>query len=163
MKKKRQCYGWRIVLKDEIKEIKISKSNHSIVIIKNGVTVKEQFAIDDEILDYITNLQKENERLNKTLEKVQQEYTDEYNLRHKLSFELSVEKDRALELSEHLTMYSSEETMLKEIEQYKSRIDKAIKLLKEAGCYEEESKQFYDDIWEELPDILNALEGSDKE
>ena len=50
-------------MKDEIKEIKISKSNHSIVIIKNGVTVKEQFAIDDEILDYITNLQENNKSL----------------------------------------------------------------------------------------------------
>lgn len=42
------------------------------------------------------------------------------------------------------------------------KIDKAIKILKEAGCYDEETKTFCDDIWEELPDILNALEGSDK-
>lgn len=55
-------------MKDEIKEIKIIKSNHSIVIIKNGITVKEQFAIDDEILDYITNLQEENsEQLDENL------------------------------------------------------------------------------------------------
>ena len=81
-------------MKDEIKEIKISKSNHSIVIIKNGVTVKEQFAIDDEILDYITNLQQieqghqklngelreENKKLqeeNERLRKQNTEYQDE--------------------------------------------------------------------------------------
>jgi len=51
----------------------------------------------------------------------------------------------------------------KDLDNYKSRIDKAIKLLKEAGCYDEETKTFCDDIYYELPNILNALEGSDKE
>ena len=68
----------------------------------------------------ILNIMKEQlediERLNKALEETQQSYTDEYNLRHKLSLELSIEKDKTLELSNHLSMYSSEETMLKEIE-----------------------------------------------
>jgi len=63
-------------MKDEIKEIKIIKSNHSIVIIKNGVTVKEQFAIDDEILDYITNLQEEIERLNNGCKELEQQIDD---------------------------------------------------------------------------------------
>jgi hypothetical protein len=42
------------------------------------------------------------------------------------------------------------------------RIDKAIELLKEAGCYDEEAKTFCDDIWEELPELLNILQGSDE-
>ncbi len=46
---------------------------------------------------------------------------------------------------------------------YIAKIDKAIELLKEAGCYDEETKTFCDDVWEELPKLLNILEGSDKE
>lgn len=42
------------------------------------------------------------------------------------------------------------------------RIDKAIELLKEAGCYDEETKTFCDDVWEELPKLLNILQGEDK-
>ena len=60
-------------------EIKISKSNHSVVIIKNGVTVKEQFAIDDEILDYITNLQQEKEDYKSRCEKAN-EIINKYEL-----------------------------------------------------------------------------------
>jgi len=46
---------------------------------------------------------------------------------------------------------------------YKSRNEKAIKLLKEAGCYDEETKTFCDDVWEELPKLLNILLGEDKD
>lgn len=42
----------------------------------------------------------------------------------KLKEKLLVEKDKVLVLSNHLTLYSSEETMLKEIDDYKSKIDK---------------------------------------
>lgn len=41
------------------------------------------------------------------------------------------------------------------------RIDKAIDLLKTAGCYDEKTKSFCDDIWDELPDLLNILQGSE--
>lgn len=41
--------------------------------------------------------------------------------------------------------------------------EKAIELLKEAGCYDEETKTFCDDIWEELPKLLNILNGGDEE
>ena len=47
-------------------------------------------------------------------------------------------------------------------EMYKSRNEKAIELLKEAGCYDEETKTFCDDIWEELPKLLNILNGGDE-
>jgi len=60
----------------------------------------------------------------KVIEETQQSYTEEYNLRHKLSFELSVEKDKVLELSNQLALYSSEETMLKEIDHLKAKINK---------------------------------------
>ena len=43
-------------MKDEIKEIKINKSNKSITFINNGIAFS-QFGVADEILDLITNLQ----------------------------------------------------------------------------------------------------------
>ena len=41
--------------------------------------------------------------------------------------------------------------------------ERAIKLLKEAGSYDEETKTFCDDVYQELPNILKALIGGDKE
>lgn len=46
------------------KEIKINKLNKSITFINNGIAFS-QFGVADEILDLITNLQKENEELKK--------------------------------------------------------------------------------------------------
>lgn len=46
----------------------------------------------------------------------------------------------------------------KELKQYKVIVQDATKLLKEAGCYDEEAKTFCDDIWDELPELLNILE-----
>jgi len=43
------------------------------------------------------------------------------------------------------------------VEQLESIIKEATDLLKEAGCYDEETKQFCDDVWGELPDLLNIL------
>ena len=43
------------------------------------------------------------------------------------------------------------------VEQLENIIKEAIDLLKEAGCYDEETKQFCDDVWGELPDLLNIL------
>ena len=48
----------------------------------------------------------------------------------------------------------------KEKQKYKLRNEKAIKLLKEVGCYDEETKTFCDDIWEELErldDVISDL------
>lgn len=47
---------------NEIKEIKVNKANKSITFINNGIAFL-QFGVADEILDLITNLQEENERL----------------------------------------------------------------------------------------------------
>ena len=43
------------------------------------------------------------------------------------------------------------------VEQLENIRKEAIDLLKEAGCYDEETKQFCDDVWGELPDLLNIL------
>lgn len=59
-------------------------------------------------------------------------------------------------------MYEINISALKEIERLNNIIKKTTKLLKQAGSYDEETKQFCDDVWEELPDILNVLEGSNK-
>lgn len=45
---------------------------------------------------------------------------------------------------------------------YKSRCEKATKLLKQAGSYDEETKQFCDDVWEELPKLLHILTGDEE-
>ena len=95
-------------MNNDIKEIKIIKSNHSIVIIKNGVIVKEQFAIDDEILDYITNLQEENEKNN-----IQANYF----------------MNRSDDLEEI-------------IDDYKSRIDKAVEFLNNDYNYKKGDRKF---------------------
>ena len=73
------------------------------------------------LLDYITNLQQENDRLKEIL--------------HWKQIENNIF--------------------------YKSRIDKAIEILKESGCYDEETKAFCDSVWEELPIILNILKGGE--
>lgn len=101
------------------------------------------------VLDYITNLQQENERL-------EQIYTDEYNLRHKLSLELSIEKDKTLELSHHLSLYSSEETMLKQIDDYKSRIEKAVEYILNRELVDEPENYVLNG--KELLNILNGKE-----
>lgn len=44
----------------------------------------------------------------------------------------------------------------------RARIDKAIEILKESGCYDEETKAFCDCVWEELPIILKILTGGDE-
>ena len=70
----------------------------------------------------------------KIIEKTQQSYDEEYNLRHKLSLELSIEKDKVFELSNHLTSYSSEETMLKRIEELE-KINKQFDIVRK-NCIE---------------------------
>lgn len=45
-----------------------------------------------------------------------------------------------------------------ELRQLKANIDEAIRVLKDSGCYDEDTKTFCDDVWEELPYILSTLE-----
>lgn len=47
------------------------------------------------------------------------------------------------------------------IEDRDKRIDKAVELLKEAGSYDEKTQIFCDDVWEELPELLNILRGDE--
>ena len=54
-------------------EIKINKSNKSLTFINNGIAFS-QFGIADEILDLITNLQHENEKLKAQLTDTEWEY-----------------------------------------------------------------------------------------
>ena len=75
---------------------------------------------------------------------------------------LSYSGDRTLSnsMADHIIDYIT--NLQEEKEDYKSRNEKAIELLKEAGCYDEETKTFCDDVWEELPNLLNILNGDDK-
>lgn len=49
----------------------------------------------------------------------------------------------------------------KVIDNLQQRIDKAVELLKEAGCYDEKAHIFCDDVWEELPELLDILRGDE--
>ena len=49
----------------------------------------------------------------------------------------------------------------KEIKRLENIRIKSIALLKEAGCYDEETKTFCDDVYDELPKILKTLEGDE--
>ena len=62
-------------MKDEIKEIKINKSNNSITFI-NGEIAYSQFGIATEILNLITSLQEENQRLREHILKKDKVYSD---------------------------------------------------------------------------------------
>lgn len=126
-------------MKDEIKEIKVNKANKSITFINNGIAFS-QFGVADEILDLITNLQEENRILKET----------------------NVYCNRT-DCSGRIKDSRKYDSVYQEKEDYKSRNEKAIKLLKEAGCYDEKTNTFCDDVWEELSKLLNILQGEDKE
>ena len=74
------------------------------------------------VLDYITNLKQELEIMVKDDERSQETII-------KLSKENERLKEREKELSYHLCLYSSEETLLKQIDDYKSRIEKAVEYI----------------------------------
>lgn len=63
-------------------EIKVNKANKSITFINNGIAFS-QFGVADEILDLITNLQEENERL----KELDENYPIEEQLAEALKYE----------------------------------------------------------------------------
>jgi len=130
----------------------------------------------DKLLDYITNLEecckdkidryqdmilkyceldgkykKSCETYQKTIDETMSEKMD-----------LEKENKRLKELDENYPIEEQLEEALKYENIYKSRNEKAIELLKEAGCYDEETKTFCDDIWEELPELYEILTGGDE-
>lgn len=67
-----------------------------------------------------------------------------------------------IETAERIAILEKENEQLRtELNTYKINTDKAIKLLKEVGCYDEENKCFCDDVWEELDELLKILDGGD--
>lgn len=135
-------------MNDEIKEIlessrKIIKSNR-----ENGFDRIIMLGDDiDKLLDYITNLQQENEELKK-------------NQRYYKNGVFSLEYDK--------------ETLSDMVDDYKSRIEKTVEYIKNKLSSEtyQHLKKLYDDIdsieeiWEdyEFEDLLNILQnGSDSE
>lgn len=91
--------------------------------------------------EYITNLQEELKSANESITWWQNRFNalQEKNKNLKKAFKSTTE----------------------ELCEYATRNEKAIDLLKEAGCYDEETKTFCDDVWEELPKLLNILNGGD--
>ena len=51
----------------------------------------------------------------------------------------------------------------KELLDKRSRINKAIELIKDEGLYEEDTNTFCGEIYSSLPELLNILQGVDKE
>lgn len=81
--------------------------------------------------------------------------------------ELYEENERLKETIKHYEDTTTFGDYVKEVNlliDYKSRCEKAIELIKKAGCYNEDTKSFNDDIWDELDDLLHILQnGSDEE
>lgn len=102
------------------------------------------------IKDYITNLEQDNERYKKI-----------FKAKERFS-KIMPENTEFIILSKADYDRQQEDIELNAIE-LKSRNEKAIELLKEAGCYDEENKIFCDDVWEELPKLLNILNGDDND
>lgn len=129
-------------MNDEIKEIleNIKRQNEwdEIEYFKTPLSTKDA----NKLLDYITNLQQENEELKK-------------NQRYYKNGVFSLEYDK--------------ETLSDMVDDYKSRVEKAVELIKNKLSFEthQHLKKLYDDIdsieeiWEdyEFEDLLNILGG----
>ena len=135
-------------MNDEIKEFIEFRADEDgtyfYYIDKNG---DEQWGYNlDNLKDYITNLQKENEELKK-------------NQRYYKNGVFSLKYDK--------------ETLSDMVDDYKSRIEKAVELIKNKLSFEthQHLKKLYDDIdsieeiWEdyEFEDLLNILSGGNNE
>lgn len=140
-------------MNNEIKEIKINTLGQLL----DFVETEEKAKL---LIDYITNLQQKNKELNKENEKwyaVAKDFEMEAHDLWNKNNELEQENERLKELSYHLCLYSSEETLLKQIDDYKSRIEKAVEYLKEhttsfGDVFIPASESWY------LSDILNGKE-----
>lgn len=115
-------------------EIKINKTNKSITFINNGIAFS-QFGIADEILDLITNLQQENQRL--------KELCDKYEEEHNTAFKL-------------WTMKMEEMPDYKEKMNYKSGIDKAIEYITTFKNENERLNNIIDELEEYLIKVIET-------
>ena len=146
----------------EIKEIldRLERIDHKEYIafeFADSATFDEMARCFDErkkLADCITNLEQEN-RANKDL--IPYFKNKEKDLKKQIK-SLQQENERL-----HIQLEDKANEQIKTMYlEYKSRNEKAIELLKEAGCYDEETKTFCDDVWEELPKLLNILTGGDE-
>lgn len=174
------------------KEIKINKSSKSITFINNGIAFS-QFGIADEILDLITNLQQNYERIYNENCKLREEHNitdislldENYNLQqeiNKLTAEsteweskcydlqeeneelkdIVIEKDSQIkEMILQKTDYTAVNILEMKLEDYKSRCEKAIPMLKELNECIKDILGIEIDI-KNISDIENILQnGSD--
>lgn len=123
--------------------------------------------------DYITNLQKENRTLKELnacvgcnnnpdyksrIDKAV-EYIKEYCIDDEFYINLTNKEKHIIEVLNILQSENNEKSK-QLIDDYKSRVDKAIELLKNT-CYSEEDNTFYCDLWKDLPELLRILKGGD--
>ena len=144
-------------MKDEIKEILnyLTKFiNDKEEITKYGCEISVKQA--KHLLDYITNLQEEIKSLKGSCKALGKKRENQRKELIVLSHNLSKKNVKVQTLKTNMKELQQENERLNNI------IKKTTKLLKQAGSYDEETKQFCDDVWEELPEILSVLKGSDK-
>lgn len=72
-----------------------------------------------------------------------------------------------IKLKDYITNLQEENERLNMVvtiqEDYKSRCEKAIELIKDEGLYEEDTNTFCGEIYSSLPELFNILQGVDKE
>lgn len=130
-------------MSDEIKEI-LRKWKCYIGLTKEFTTNEyEMLRVEDieKLLDYITNLQEENERL--------KELCNKYEEEHSTAFKL-------------WTMKMEEMPNYEEFMDYKSRCEKAVEYIKEHIRIDDEYPAYMEMLVEEKNELLNIL-GGDKE
>lgn len=154
-------------------EIKINKLNKSIMFINNGISYS-QFGIADEILDLITNLQQENEKLKYNARgQVNDYFKDKYADEVLKNAELKEENEK---LQTTVNNCKQENEILRKNAEHndkvvdkarwnemihKSRNEKAIEYIKSTNCYGMRSGKTL--LQKYLCDLLNILNGSDEE
>lgn len=88
---------------------------------------------------------------------------EKYSQEHLLDYITNLQKEKDYYFKKNNELSTLNTSLRNDRDIYKIRNEEAIEIIKDAGCYDEEMKQFCDDIWEELPDLLNVLQGKSDE
>lgn len=158
-------------MKDEIKEIKIKTIGQLLDYVETEQKAKE-------LINYITNLQEENEELKAELQEEIDSTTWWHNrykaleqVNKKLKVKLNCKECFSSTLPENtefvILTKENYDRQQKDIEleliDYKQRNEKAIEYIKDNGLYEDKYNKFNDDLnYNELNKLLNILNGDDK-
>jgi len=170
------------MMNDEIKEMKIGMYTTDEILEHLTEGEGRSFlgrSMYDAITDYITNLQKENEKLKKELNDISnisyKDYSvwaterryldtlDEFanDIKYKIAPNLTDSYRDGIKLAlKHTIKYVKDNYKQETLEDYKSRVEKAVEYIKQ-HCYFDDGVREYMDVWE-VEHLLNILQnGSD--